>query len=67
MHDLVAQDNYTIDTRPEYPDQVRITGYTSIGRWLTIALEDLGEGAFRPVTGWGTTKQEREDYREKMQ
>jgi hypothetical protein len=67
VEDLVRRDRYTIARRPEYPDQVRVTGPTSSGRWLTIALEDLGEGAYRPITGWDSTTEERQDYREKMQ
>ena len=67
VEDLVEQDNYTVDRRPEYPDQVRITGHTSRGRWLTIAMEDLGAGDYRPVTGWNATTQERKDFREKTQ
>ena len=64
---LVVQDNYTVDRQPEYPDQVRVTGCTRAGRWLTIAMEDLGEGMYRPVTGWDATRAELEDYREKTQ
>jgi hypothetical protein len=67
VEDLVRLDRYTVARQPGYPDQVRVTGPTSSGRWLTIALEDLGEGAYRPVTGWDSTAAEREDYREKMQ
>ena len=67
VEDLVDQDNYTVDRRPEYPDQVRITGYTREGRWFTIVMEDLGEDAYRPITGWGATRAEIEDYREKTQ
>jgi hypothetical protein len=65
--DLVSQDNYTVDRRPEYPNQVRITGYTATGRWLTIAMEGSGEGVHRPVTGWDAATAELEDHREKTQ
>jgi hypothetical protein len=67
VSDLVAQNNYTVDRRPEYPDQVRITGRTSTGRWITIAAEDLGDGVYRPVTGWNATRAELADHREKTQ
>jgi uncharacterized DUF497 family protein len=67
VEDVVDQDMYTVDRRREYPDQVRVTGCTRAGRWLTIALEDLGDDAYRPVTGWDATHAELEDYREKMQ
>jgi hypothetical protein len=60
--DLVAEDTYAVDVKPEYPDQVRITGSTSTGRWLTIALEDLGGGAYRPITGWPATEDEIRQY-----
>jgi hypothetical protein len=50
---------------PDYPDQVRIVGPTSAGRWLTIALESTEYAAvWRPVTGWITTAEEREYHRE---
>ncbi len=65
VSDLVEQDNYAVERVPEYPDQMRITGYTSRGRWLTIAMEDLGGGVYRPVTGWDATRTEIEDYWEK--
>jgi hypothetical protein len=67
VNDLVAQNNYTVDRRPEYPHQVRITGHTSTGRWITIAMEDLGGGVYRPVTGWNATRAELADHREKTQ
>ncbi len=66
VRDLVfVQDSNTVDRQPRYPHQVRITGTTSAGRWLTIALEELGAGRYRRVTGWDATEAEREDHREK--
>jgi hypothetical protein len=54
----VVQDNYTVAVHPDYPDQIRITGYTSTYCYLTIALEDLGGGTYRPVTGWRADEDE---------
>jgi hypothetical protein len=51
VRDLVRRGTYTVGVHPDYPNQVRITGPTSTGRFLTIALEDLGGGAYRPITG----------------
>lgn len=56
--EMVASGAYLVGRHADYPDQVRITGYTAAGRWLTIALEDLGDGIFRPVTGWVATEDE---------
>src|SRR5690348_11125010 len=58
VEEIINRDSYAADVHPDYLDQVRITGYTAAGRWLTIALEDLGEGVFRPVTGWVATEHE---------
>ena len=69
VQELVDLDAYTVDVHPDYPDQVRVTGPTAAGRWLTIAMEAAaghGAGAYRPVTGWGATERELADYREKM-
>jgi hypothetical protein len=58
VDDMVAQLNYIIFENAGYPDQVLVTGYTSRGRWLTIAMEDLGGGSYRPVTGWPAEERE---------
>jgi hypothetical protein len=58
VSELALQGLYTVDVHADYPTQVRITGYTAAGRWLTIALEDLGGGVFRPGTGWMATEDE---------
>jgi hypothetical protein len=59
---LLALDNYTVTVHPEYPDQIRITGFTNTYRYLTIALEDLGGGVYRPVTGWRADEDEIKRY-----
>ncbi|MDQ3701250.1 MAG: hypothetical protein M3442_10055 [Chloroflexota bacterium] len=61
--DLAHLDECTVDVRPEYPDQVRITGATRAGRLLTVALHDLGGGVYRPITGWDATEDELRQYR----
>jgi len=64
VEEIVVRDTYIVGEHPEYPNQVRITGYTASGRWLTIALEIRGGGQFRPVTGWIATEDEIRRYLE---
>jgi hypothetical protein len=45
VHQLVDRDLYVVDVRPDYPDQVRVTGPTAAGRLLTVALEPIDEEA----------------------
>jgi uncharacterized DUF497 family protein len=66
VEDLVEEDNYVVDTHPDYPDQVRIVGTTSAGRVLTVALEDCGGGYYRPITGWEATRRERRLWEERQ-
>ena len=58
---MVASLNYIMFESP-YSSQVRVTGYTLANRWLTIAMEEYGEGVFRPITGWIATRRERERF-----
>jgi hypothetical protein len=62
VRELVDLDDYTVGTHEDYPNQVRITGYTSASRFLTIVLENLGGGVYRPITGWVATRGERARY-----
>jgi hypothetical protein len=62
VDELVRQGTYAAEEHPDYPRQVRITGYTPAGRWLTIVLEELGAGGYRPVTGWVATEDEVRRY-----
>jgi hypothetical protein len=46
-----------VSQHPRYPGQVRITGYTRHGRWLTVVLEPSKmPEVWRPVTGWEATE-----------
>lgn len=58
--ELIDRDDYVVDVHPEYPDQVRVTGPTRAGRFLTIALDltDEEAGIWRPITGWRATAAE---------
>lgn len=56
------------DLDDSYPDQVRVIGPTSSGRFITIALDPTDDPVvWRPVTGWPSTDEEiayhREEYR----
>ena len=64
VDDVVNRGLYAVDVHPDYPDEVRITGPTSAGRFLTIALELVDEraGTWRPVTGWPATAGEEAYY-----
>ena len=37
LEEIADSDAYIVDQRADYPGQVRITGHTRSGRWLTIA------------------------------
>lgn len=58
VREMVALNNFTVDVHESYPDQARITGYTRAYRYLTIVLENLGGGVYRPITGWNATLDE---------
>ena len=59
IESIADQDNCVVDVHEDYPDQVRIIGRTDTGRLLTIALEDRGNGCYRPITGWTASERER--------
>lgn len=63
VEELVAG-TYALDVHPDYPDQVRITGPTFAGRFLTIALEPVDEeqGLWSPITGWQASDTEEAYY-----
>ena len=67
VRELVELSNYNVGVHDDYPGQVRITGYTRGHRYLTIALEDLGGGVYRPITGWNATEAEIRQYIEDTQ
>lgn len=53
VQSIVESGDWVASTHPDYPGQARITGRTSRGRFLTIALEPTNRPAiWRPVTGW---------------
>lgn len=40
VEELINTGNiYTVDVHPDYPDQLRITGPTRTGRFITVVLE----------------------------
>ena len=46
-----------------YPGQILVIGYTTWGRWLTVAMEPTRTpGAWRPITGWPSTGREMDRY-----
>jgi NAD(P)-dependent dehydrogenase (short-subunit alcohol dehydrogenase family) len=54
---------YAVDVHPDYPDQVRVTGQTRAGRFITVALEETETpGVWRPVTGWSSSDAEEAYY-----
>jgi hypothetical protein len=66
--DMIIEDAWVVDVDDYYPDQFRVIGPTSSGRFLTLVLEatDAPE-VWRPVTGWPSSDVEiayhREEYR----
>ena len=65
INEMMELDNWAVSRHDRYPDQVRIVGHTSRGRWLTITLEptDVAD-TWRPVTGWESTGGEISYWRE---
>lgn len=60
---LAAADAWVVDVHPANPEQVRVTGRTPAGRWLTVPLAPTEDAAvWRPVTGWDATPGERAYY-----
>jgi hypothetical protein len=53
VRDLVDGRAWVVRINPRYPDQRRITGVTSAGRWLTIVLapEQYDPKTWHAVTG----------------
>ena len=65
VNEMMELDNWVVSRRPRYPDQVRITGHTRGGRWLTVAIEPTNSPeTWRPVTGWESTADEISNWRE---
>ena len=65
---VIRVDAWMAKVHEGYPDQVRITGPASTGRFVTLALEPTDELAvWHPVTGWPAPSEEiayhREEYR----
>jgi hypothetical protein len=59
VNEMMELDNWVVSSHPRYSDQVRITGHTRGGRWLTVALEPTADSeTWRPVTGWESTADE---------
>ncbi len=60
IQELLDTNEWVIDRHPRYPEQVRLTGYTQSGRWLTVAMDPTPwPEVWRPVTGWDSTAEER--------
>jgi hypothetical protein len=65
VQELLDVNEWVIDRHPSYPDQVRAIGHSRSGRWLTVVLEQTPwPGTWRPVTGWESTREEIEYWRE---
>ena len=65
VEELRELGTWAVRVHPDYPDQVRITGPTRTGRFLTIVLEPTEHPAiWRPVTGWPSTRAELAYYRQ---
>jgi hypothetical protein len=58
VQEMVDNDTYWIRENEQYLDQVLVTGYAAPGRWITVAMEPLAGGAYRPITGWPATQRE---------
>ena len=65
IQELLDVNEWVIDRHPRYPEQVPVIGFTQALRWLTVVMEPTPwPDAWRPVTGWQTTLEERAYWRE---
>jgi hypothetical protein len=65
VEDVLNVNEWVIDRHPRYPDQIRMIGFTRGGRWLTVAMDPTPwPDVWRPVTGWDSTSEERDYWRE---
>ena len=56
---------WAVLVHPAFPEQVRIVGPMSAGRFITVALDPTEHPAvWRPVTGWQSTAGEIAYYRQ---
>ena len=58
VQEMVDNNTYWIRENIDYPDLVLVTGYTVPGRWITVAMEPMDGGSYRPITGWPATQRE---------
>lgn len=64
---LVRRDAWVIGTHKDYPGQIRVTGVTLGGRFITVAMAPTDDPvAWRPVTGWYATDEELDYYWEQI-
>jgi hypothetical protein len=64
---MIRRNAWVIGTHEDYPGQIRITGVTPDGRFITVGMAPTGDLAvWRPVTGWGATDDELDYYWEQM-
>lgn len=53
VEDMIYWGRWEAVTNARYPGQIRVIGYTTRNRWLTVAMERGHERTiWRPVTGW---------------
>ena len=64
---MVQRDAWVIGTHEDYPGQIRATGVTPRGRFITVAMAPTGDPTvWRAVTGWTATDDELDYYWEQM-
>jgi uncharacterized DUF497 family protein len=63
VQEMVDLDEYAFFDS-DYSGQVRVVGPTASGRLITVAMEDMGNGTFRPISGWDSVRSERQRYHE---
>lgn len=54
----IDRTSWVVSVNDGYPGQIRVTGLTATGRLITVAMEQVDEGVWRPVTGWDATPSE---------
>ena len=61
--DMVTRGEWVVMVHEAYPDLARVVGPTSAERLITMVVAPTNHPArWRPVTGWGSTRDERRYY-----
>lgn len=65
VNSMVRRNDWVIQVRNRYPEQIRVIGPTDGDRLLVVVMEPTSDpGVWRPVTAWDASADERAYYRQ---